>query len=267
MKKQTKRTVSRVVGLLFLLFILGGNLVNNSDVLSFIKHKAQTLWHHADNITLSNAVKAGTLDEVPEWDGTTEYVVVNDNHPDFSAEDIERGKSETWIELSPLDALGRTGASYACINEAMTPKEERGPIGHIKPSGWHQAKYPGIIPEEPNYALNRGHQLAFCVSGLNSEEKNLFTETRQANLCQEEFELKTLDYIKRHKNNHVLYRATPIFNGAELMARGILLEAQSIEDTGIEFCVYIYNAQKYIEFNYMTGASHVTEEGKALLQE
>ena len=151
----------------------------------------------------------------------------------------------------------------------MTPDDERGEIGHIKPSGWHQAKYPGVIEENPAMVVNRGHQIAFCLSGLNDEERNLFTETRQANLCQEEFELYTLHYIKQHPDNHVLYRATPMFEGTNLMASGILLEAYSIEDNGkgIEFCVYIYNVQKYVVFDYATGESRLTEEGKARIKE
>ena len=39
------------------------------------------------------------------------------------------------------------------------------------------------------------------------------------------FETKVLNYLKENEDNHVLYRVTPIFEGNNLVASGIRIEA------------------------------------------
>lgn len=70
------------------------------------------------------------------------------------------------------------------------------------------------------------------------------------------FENKTADYIEA-TGNHVMYRVTPIFEGDNLLASGVLIEAKSVEDnaTGLSFCVYCYNVQPGVTIDYATGDS------------
>ena len=71
-----------------------------------------------------------------------------------------------------------------------------------------------------------------------------------------EFENKVANYIKETKN-HVLYRVTPIYEGDNLLASGVVMEAYSVEDRGegIKFNVFVYNIQTGIEIDYKTGES------------
>ena len=137
------------------------------------------------------------------------------------------------------------------------PTDDRGEIGSIKPTGWVQEKYEGIIPSSPPYLYNRCHLIAYCLTAENANEKNLITGTRYLNvdgmLPFEEMVAKYLD----ENNNHVLYRVTPIYDGNNLLADGVLMEAYSVEDkgAGICFCVFCYNVQPGIELNYATGES------------
>lgn len=70
------------------------------------------------------------------------------------------------------------------------------------------------------------------------------------------FENEVANYIKETKN-HVLYRVTPIFQGDNLVASGVQMEAESVEDRGegVEFNVYVYNNQPGVEIDYATGES------------
>ena len=184
------------------------------------------------------------------------YVVVNNNTPFFEEKDFQVSAFETYSEL---DKWGRCGVAYACVSKELMPTEERGEIGMIKPAGWHTVKYPGII--EDLYLYNRCHLIAWCLTGENANEKNLITGTRYMNIYgMLPFEEMVANYIDR-TSNHVLYRTTPMYEGRNLIARGVLIEAASVEDRGegISFCVYCYNVQPGIEINYSTGESWVDE--------
>ena len=184
------------------------------------------------------------------------YVVVNNNIPFFEEEDFQVSAFETYSEL---DKWGRCGVAYACVSKELMPVEERGEIGMIKPAGWHTVKYPGII--EDLYLYNRCHLIAWCLTGENANEKNLITGTRYMNIFgMLPFEEMIANYIDR-TNNHVLYRVTPMYEGRNLIASGVLIEAVSVEDKGegISFCVYCYNVQPGIEIDYSTGESWVDE--------
>ena len=137
------------------------------------------------------------------------------------------------------------------------PTEERGTIGNIKPSGWNQAKYEGVIDSKPPYLYNRCHLIAYCLTAENANEKNLITGTRYMNVeGMLPFEEQVAKYLDQN-DNHVLYRVTPVFDGDNLVASGVLLEAYSVEDNGegVCFCVYCYNVQPGIEIDYKTGES------------
>lgn len=182
------------------------------------------------------------------------YAVINNNVPYFDEEDKQVKSFENY---SDLDLLGRCGVAYACVSRELMPTEERGEIGSIKPSGWQQAKYEGIVNSSPPYLYNRCHLIAYCLTAENANEKNLITGTRYMNVeGMLPFEEEVAEYLDRN-DNHVLYRVTPIFEGNNLVAGGVLIEAYSLEDNGagICFCVYCYNVQPGVEIDYKTGKS------------
>lgn len=191
--------------------------------------------------------------DIPEYSGAA-YTEINNNIPFFKEEDFS---TESFEIYSDLDALGRCGAAYANISRELMPTEERGEIGSIKPSGWNQAKYEGVIASKPPYLYNRCHLIAYCLTGENANEKNLITGTRYMNVeGMLPFEEQVARYLDK-KDHHVLYRVTPVFYGDNLVADGVLMEAYSVEDhgEGICFCVYCYNIQPGIEIDYRTGKS------------
>lgn len=195
------------------------------------------------------------IDNPKEYNGE-EYIYINNNEPDFDDKYINTTSFEYYSEL---DTLGRCGYAIANISIDLMPTKKRESIGMIKPSGWNQKKYDII---EGKYLYNRCHLIGYQLTGENTNEKNLITCTRQTNTgIMLDFENEVATYIK-NTNNHVLYRATPIFIGNNLIASGIQLEALSIEDNGkgIKFNVYIYNVQDGIDINYLTGESDLKNE-------
>lgn len=200
------------------------------------------------------------LSSLPEYSGQA-YVELNNNVPFFTEEDLT---SASFEEYSPLDELGRCGAAYACISTDLMPTEPRGSIGQVKPSGWKIAKYDFV---DGKYLYNRCHLIGFQLTGENANEQNLITGTRYLNVTgMLPFENLTADYIKE-TGNHVLYRVTPVFTGDELVARGVVMEAMSVEDKGdgVLFNVYCYNVQPGVTIDYATGDSALdgtTDEGE-----
>lgn len=183
------------------------------------------------------------------------YIKINKNVPYFTEE--EKENTETFVYYSDLDTLGRTGYAYASLNESLMPEdgEERGDISSIKPSGWVQAKYEGI--GNGDWLYNRCHLIAWALTGENANEKNLMTGTRYFNIeGMLTFEMKALGYLDENPENHLLYRATPVYDENGLLAKGLLLEAYSVEDSGeLSFCVYLFNIQPGIDLCYQTGES------------
>ena len=191
---------------------------------------------------------AATLAEVPEYSGEP-YVEINDNQPEF--EDYEL-TAETFEEYSELDELGRCGAAEACVGEETMPTEERGDISSVKPTGWKNKDYDNV---DGGRLYNRCHLIGFQLTGENANEKNLITGTRYMNTeGMLPFENMVADYV-HETDNHVLYRVTPIFDGEDLVASGVQMEAESVEDDGAGVCfnVYVYNVQPQITINYATG--------------
>lgn len=196
-----------------------------------------------------------TIEDIVPYSGQP-YMTVNDNIPFFSEEDFN---SQSFAFYSDLDDLNRCGTAYASIGIDIMPTKERDAIGYIKPSGWHTVKYNNII--DGNYLYNRCHMIGYQLGGENAE-KNLFTGTRYLNVQgMQPFENMVADYVKATEN-HVLYRVTPVFEGDNLLASGVLMEARSIEDNGdsIQFCVYVYNIQPGIIIDYSTGESSLAPD-------
>lgn len=180
------------------------------------------------------------------------YVVINDNDPDFTDADMTTTSFERYGEL---DGLGRCTTAFANIGKDLMPAEKRGPIGEVKPTGWQTAKYDNV---DGKYLYNRCHLIGYQLTGENANEKNLITGTRYLNVDgMLPFENMVADYINE-TNNHVLYRVTPVFSGDNLVASGVQMEAESVEDNGdgILFNVYCFNAQPGIAIDYATGDSH-----------
>lgn len=191
---------------------------------------------------------------VPESDGELPYVEINNNEPFFS--DADKGRVDAFEIYSDLDSLGRCGVAYANICVDLMPTEPRGEIGSIKPSGWKQAKYDKDMVEG-GYLWNRCHLIGFQLAGENANKLNLITGTRYLNVTgMLVFEDQVASYVKDEPGNHVLYRVTPVFVDNELVARGVLIEAYSVEDGGeLQFCIYCYNIQPGIGIDYQTGES------------
>lgn len=201
-------------------------------------------------------VNAADLSQIPNYTGNP-YTIVNDNEPEFDESDFTTEAFETY---SDLDNLGRCGVAYANICKELMPTEKRGKIGMIKPSGWHTVKYPEIIKDR--YLYNRCHMIGFQLAGENANEKNLITGTRYLNVDgMLPFEDEIADYVN-NTGNHVLYRVTPVFNGDNLVASGVQMEAESVEDygEGVKFNAYCYNVQPGIGIDYATGDSWVDQK-------
>ena len=195
-----------------------------------------------------------TVDYVPAFSGIP-YVVINDNNPEFAESDLTTDSYEFYSEL---DSLNRCGYAMACIGQELMPTEERGAIGQVKPSGWHTVKYDFV---DGKYLYNRCHLIGYQLTAENANEKNLITGTRYMNTeGMLPFENQVADYIKE-TGNHVLYRVTPIYDGDNAVARGVQMEAFSVEDQGdgLQFNVYVYNNQPGVIIDYATGES-VAEE-------
>ena len=205
---------------------------------------------------------AGVIDiieeTIPAYSGSS-YVELNGNQPSFTEEDLT---TEAFEKYSRLDSLGRCGTAYANVCQDTMPVEERGPIGEVHPSGWQLVNYHDLI--EGNYLYNRCHLIAYSLTGENANEENLITGTRYLNTeGMQPFELQVLDYVRR-TGNHVLYRVTPVFEGENLVASGVIMEALSVEDHGetVSFHIYAYNVQPGVIIDYKTGDSKLDPDYK-----
>ena len=202
----------------------------------------------ATDVPTGEGTSAFSLREIPAYSGTP-YTEVNGNKPYFTEAELTTQSFETY---SDLDSLGRCGVAYANVGQDLMPTEPRGEIGAVKPTGWHLVKYDNV---DGKYLYNRCHLIAYMLAAENANPQNLITGTRYLNVQgMLPFETKVCDYVK-NTGNHVLYRVTPIFDGDNLLADGVLMEAYSVEDAGegISFCVFAYNVQPGIGIDYATG--------------
>lgn len=207
----------------------------------------------ASSTTYSEGVQQeiGFAEEAAEYSGEP-YVELNDNVPTFTDEDKARGQFE---EYGDLDSLGRCTGCFALVSTETLPSEKRGRIGEVHPTGWHLVAYPDLINDR--YLYNRCHLIGYQLTGQNANEKNLITGTRYLNVTgMLPFEDEVTEYVK-NTGNTVLYRVTPVFEGDELVARGVTMEGYSVEDNGEGVCfnVYCYDVQPGISIDYATGDS------------
>lgn len=200
------------------------------------------------------------LDSVPAYSGKP-YVAINDNVPFFTEEEIV---SEGFESFSELDGLGRAGVALSCIGREVMPDDPREGSLSTNPSGWlyngksNNNSYDSSIVSG-GYIYNRCHLIGFQLTGEMDNKLNLITGTRYLNIDgMLDFEDMVADYVKE-TGNHVMYRVTPIYDGMNLLASGVLMEAWSVEDEGdgVCFCIYAYNVQPGIEINYFNGTNRL----------
>lgn len=209
----------------------------------------ESYGNELESYTLGNMGEI--LAMVPEFTDQP-YVVINNNEPFFT--DEEKETLDPFEFYSELDELGRCGMALANVCKELMPTGDRESIGQVKPTGWQTAKYDHV---DGKYLYNRCHLIGFQLTGENANEKNLITGTRYMNVDgMLPFENMIDDYVDETEN-HVLYRVTPIYQGDELVARGVLMEAYSVEDQGEGICfnVYAYNNQPGVVIDYATGDS------------
>ena len=240
-------------------YLIGSFLLSLSFVLGACSQSAGSQQTEV-NTELSGEKDTGSpeqssfdLSQVPAYSGEP-YVVVNNNNPFFKDSDLT---TEAFEKYSDLDSLGRCGAAYANVCQEIMPTEKRGAIGMVKPTGWQTVKYDWV---DGKYLYNRCHLIGYQLSGENANEKNLITGTRYLNVDgMLPFENLVADYV-HETDHHVLYRVTPVFENSNLVASGVLMEAQSVEDDDVLFCVYCYNVQPKVTIDYATGESHASED-------
>ena len=205
--------------------------------------------------TLITPITAYEIGDIPEYNGSP-YIEIHDNEPQFNSKDMNKKSFESY---SNLDSLNRPQVAFANVSKDLMPTTKRGSIGMVKPAGWHTVRYKGI---DGKYLYNRCHLIGYQLTGENANRKNLITGTRYLNVeGMLPFENEVTNYIKK-TNHHVLYRVTPIYDGDNLIADGVQIEAYSIEDKGqgVSFNVFCYNVQPGIEIDYKTGDSSRSNE-------
>lgn len=218
---------------------------------SALQEQTKDLEKSASDTTIQTL----SVDEIPAYSGQA-AIEINQNVPGFTESDYT---TEAFEQYSPLDGLGRCGIAYACVGEEIMPTEERGAIGMVKPSGWNTVKYDFV---DGKYLYNRCHLIAYMLSGENANTENLITGTRYMNTeGMLPYENQVADYV-HDTGNHVLYRVTPLYEGDNLVASGVEIEASSVEDKGksLSFHVYCYNVQPGVTIDYATGDSELAED-------
>lgn len=208
-----------------------------------------------------------TIADIPAYTGAL-CIDINHGMPGFTAQDEARG---TFMQFSDLDFEGRCGTAFARIGPDTISNEKRGDISQVHPSGWVQRKYSFV---DDGMLYNRSHLIAHQLCGENANEKNLITGTRTFNAVgMLYYEELVGDYV-RSTGNHVLYRVTPLFAANDLVARGVQIEAKSVEDNGeaVQFNVFVYNVEPGVAIDYVTGESwessetpQVTSKGSATI--
>lgn len=196
------------------------------------------------------------VEDVPEYSGEP-YVEINGNQPEFEEYELTTVAFEDYSEL---DELGRCGEAEACVGEETMPTEERESISEVTPTGWENKQYDNV---DGGYVYNRCHLIGYQLTGENANEENLITGTRYMNTeGMLPFENEVAEYV-HETENHVMYRVTPVFEGDNLVASGVQMEAESVEDDGEGVCfnVYVYNVQPDITIDYATGVNWADADG------
>lgn len=251
-KSQLYKKLKLLIPALCLVSLVGCSQLQSSNTDNSTKSQVETTKG------VSKSTQKIDLASIPAFSNKA-YITINDNNPYFTDSDYSTESFETY---SDLDSLGRCGVAYANIGKDLMPTEKRGDISSVKPSGWHSVKYDNV---DGKSLYNRCHLIGYQLTAENANEKNLITGTRYLNVDgMLPFENMVADYIKE-TGNHVLYRVTPVFEGDNLVASGVQMEAKSVEDKGKGICfnIYAYNNQPGIAIDYANGDSHLTSTGQS----
>ena len=213
----------------------------------------------ASSQQVSAGSAAAKLSDIPEYSGAL-CIDVNKGQPGFSADVAARG---SFMEFSELDFEGRCGTAAGLIGPETVSNAERGDISQVHPSGWVQHRY-SFVDHEMLY--NRSHLIAHQLCGEDANERNLITGTRTMNAVGMTYYEDLVGNYVRRTNNHVLYRVTPLFAANDLVARGVQMEAESVEDGGqtIRFNVFVYNVEPGVKIDYVTGDNWESSEVPAV---
>ena len=196
-----------------------------------------------------------SLDLVPAYSGQP-YADINGDVPFFTEEEMT---TEAFHEYWDLDPLGRCSGAYACVGPETLPTQERGDISQVRPTGWNTTRYEWIDGE---MLFNRCHLIGHLLTGQDANERNLITGTRYMNVeGMLPFEESVRAYVEG-TGNHVMYRVRPYFRGDDLVAAGVLMEARSVEDPRVQFCVFCYNVQPGVVIDYATGKNRAAEDSE-----
>ncbi len=259
MTQSASRVLAAILAIVFAAALVPGCVSAGDHANKPASQEAPAIAERDTQESIANAQEpseqeaAGAVDlaDIPAYAGNP-YIEIANNEPSFTAADLVRACFEDY---APLDNLGRCGAAFAHICPNVMPTEERGSIGEVRPSGWHLDKYDFI---DDKYLYNRCHLIGFQLAGENANECNLITGTRYMNTeGMLPFENEVADYVKA-TGNSVLFRVTPLFEGDNLVAKGVQMEALSVEDEGegVKFNVFCYNVQPGVAIDYATGNHH-----------
>lgn len=213
----------------------------------------------ASSQQVSSGNAAAKLSDIPEYSGAL-CIDINEGQPGFSADDAAR---RSFLDFSELDFEGRCGTAAGLIGPETVSNAERGDISQVHPSGWVQHRY-SFVDREMLY--NRSHLIAHQLCGEDANERNLITGTRTMNAVGMTYYEELVGNYVRRTNNHVLYRVTPLFAANDLVARGVQMEAESVEDGGqaIRFNVFVYNVEPGVKIDYVTGDNWESSEVPAV---
>ena len=239
-RKNKKLNQQQLITLLIIFVIIA--------ILSYFIEKPDYKTNDTKNYNnISNDITYSSLENIPDYNNEIR-IKINDNKPYFNEDDYT---TEAFEHYSELDILGRCGVAYANICKETMPKtgDKRGNISNIHPTGWKQTKFNG------EYLYNRCHLIAHSLTDEDANEKNLITGTRYFNVQgMLPIEMQVNEYMDKNKNNHVLYRVTPIYKDTNLLTTGVEMEAYSVEDNGkLSFNVFVYNVQPGANIDYKTG--------------
>lgn len=238
-KSNNKKNIKQLIYLLLVLICV---------IIACFSSPSDNLENTFNNTVINEISTYYNINDIPDYNGKI-YVTINNDIPYFDEEDYT---TESFERYSEQDDLKRCEVAYANICKEIMPTEKREDISDVEPTGWVQKEYDG------EYLYNRCHLIGHQLAGENANEFNLITGTRYFNVSgMLPFENRVANYIDKNPNNHVLYRVTPIFEGDNLVAKGVQMEAYSVEDNGKGVCfnVFVYNVQPGINIDYTTGKS------------
>jgi len=250
MNKKSK-VISVIVAIICILFVVHYfvTLFNTSEVANTTTTTTTTV--SAPKTT--NATSGDMMTDVMAVINSREYAVtLNNGMPYFTDSELTLTPYESYAEL---DELGRCGVAMACLNSSIQPAdgEKRDSISSVKPSGWQSIEAKDV---DGGWLYNRCHLIGWQLAGENANPKNLITGTRQLNIEGMLPQENAVDEaLEQYPDMCIMYRVTPIYIENELVARGVVMEAFSVDDNGrtICFCFWCPNVQEGWTIDYATG--------------